>query len=139
MARVKIDVPDRFDFRTEFLVAIGQINPGNHMGNDALVALLNEAFLRFMEKKGFPDLIVDGLVVIQADLALINRAEMFRGDCLEVECAALDFTAHGFDFVCRVTRKPEGRETAIAKIGMLFFDLNTRKIGAVPEPFRRVC
>jgi 4-hydroxybenzoyl-CoA thioesterase len=137
MARVKIDLPDRFAFRTEFVVSIGQINAGNHMGNDALVALLNETFLRFMEHKGFPDLIVDGLVVINADLALINRAEVFRGDRLEVEGAAMDFTEFGFDFVCRVMRKATAEETALAKIGMLFFDLNSRKIGPVPAPFRR--
>ncbi len=139
MARVKIDLPDRFDFRTEFTVSIGQINAGRHMGNNALVALLNEAFLRFMEHKGFPDLMVDGLVVINADLALINRAEMFRGDRLEVEGAAVDFTTFGFDFVCRVTRKATGEETATAKIGMLFFDLKAHRIGAMPELFRRAC
>jgi len=51
----------------------------------------------------------------------------------------VDFNTYGFDFVCRVTRKPTGEETAVAKIGMLFFDLKAHKIGAVPEPFRRAC
>jgi len=60
MARVKINLPDHFDFSTEFKICIGHVNAAYHLGNDTLISLLNESFLRFLEYKGFPELIVDG-------------------------------------------------------------------------------
>jgi len=139
MARVKIDLPDHFAFSTEFRVTIGQVNAAYHLGNDTLISLLNESFLRFLEHKGFPELIVDGLAVVNADLTVIYKSEAFRGDVLKIEGAAVDLASERFNYVCRVTNTKTGKEVAVSRIGMVFFDLQRRKNVKIPDSFRQTC
>ena len=49
MARIKLDLPERFPFSTELRVRITDVNYGGHMGNDSLLGLLHEARVRFLE------------------------------------------------------------------------------------------
>jgi hypothetical protein len=39
MARVKIDLPDKFIFKTEIPIRINDINYGGHLGNDAVLSI----------------------------------------------------------------------------------------------------
>lgn len=136
MARVQIDLPQSFDLSVEVQVRMADVNAGGHLGNHCLIALLNEAHLKFMAAKGFPELLVDGLAFINSDLAVIYKSEAFYGDTLVIEVAAADFHKYGCDIVYRVTNKNTGKETAIAKTGMVFFDYQNRKIGEVPDRFK---
>ena len=137
MARVNIDLPDKFEFSTELEVRIADINAGGHVGNHLFVALLNEAHLKYMQFKGFPELIVDGRAMINTDLAVIYKSEAFYGNVLSIEVAAGDFTQYGLDLFFRVTNKNSGKVAATAKMGMLFFDYAERKIAEIPERFKR--
>jgi len=139
MARVEIDVPQEFDLCTEFEVHMADVNAGGHLGNQSLESLLNEAHLRLMKAKGFPDLVVDGLVTINKDLSVIYKSEVFYGDVLVFEVAVAGFHRYGFDLVHRVTSKGSGKVAAIARVGMLFFDLNERKVAEVPQRFKQAC
>ena len=139
MARVTIDVPEKFDLRTEFEVYMADVNAGGHLGNQSLVSLLNEAHLRLMKAKGFPDLVVDGLVTINKDLSVIYKSEVFYGDVLVFEVAVAGFHKYGFDLVHRVTSKSSGKVAAVARVGMLFFDLAERKVAEVPQRFKEAC
>lgn len=53
--------------------------------------------------------------------------------------AVAELNKYGFDYVYRITNKKTGKEIAVAKIGMVFFDLKTRPVAEVPEKFRQVC
>jgi acyl-CoA thioester hydrolase len=139
MARVTIDLPEKFDLSTEFEVYMADVNAGGHLGNQSLVSLLNEAHLRLMKAKGFPDLVVDGLVTINKDLSVIYKSEVFYGDVLVFEVAVAGFHKYGFDLVHRVTSKSSSKVAAVARVGMLFFDLNSRKVAEVPQRFKQAC
>ncbi len=138
MARVKIDLPERFEFSAEFEVRMADINAGGHMGNHLFVALLNEAHLKYMQFKGFPELMVDGKAMINADLALIYKSEVFYGDILSIEVAAGDFNRYGLDLFFRVTSKNSGRVAAIAKMGMVFFDYTERRVAEIPAKVKGI-
>jgi acyl-CoA thioesterase FadM len=98
--------------------------------------MLNEALLRFIKSKGFPDLVIDGLAFINADLAIAYRSEASHWDVLRIDVAVADFHKYGCDFVYRVTNKRTGKEVAVAKTGMLFFDYERNKTAEVPRIFR---
>ena len=51
MARVKINLPEEFDLCTRFQVRTADVNGGGHLGNNSLVALLNEAMIQFFKAK----------------------------------------------------------------------------------------
>ncbi|MBW2712135.1 MAG: thioesterase family protein [Deltaproteobacteria bacterium] len=136
MARVEIDMPDEFPFETELEVFSAFINAAGHMGNDSLVTLLNEARTRFMRASGAGKLLPTGTYLINADSALIYRSEAFYGDRLRFQVTATDFHKVGCDIVSRVTHAESGKEVALAKAGMIYFDNETHKVLHLPAEFR---
>ena len=138
MARVKIELPKLFDFDTEVQVSINDINAGGHLGNHSLVAILNEAHLRFLEAKGFPESVIDGRAFINSDLAIVYRSQAYHRDVLRIEVAVANFHEYGCDIFYRVTNNQTGKRVAVARTGMLFFDYERNKIAGVPEIFKSV-
>ena len=131
MARIKIALPDKFTFATTAFVRITDINYGGHMGNDALLSILHEARVQFLQQFGYAELDLAGKSLIMADVAIEYKGEGFRGDVLTIEMAAHDFTRYGFDLVYRVTNQDQ-KLIALAKTGMLCFDYNSRKVVSLP-------
>jgi acyl-CoA thioester hydrolase len=136
MARVRIDLPESFEFSTEVQVYVGSVNAANHLGNDALVGLLNEALLRFMSNKGFPNLVFDRCALMLVDQASIHKAEAFYGDVLRIDVAVGGVHKHGCDIFYRVSNAKDGNEIAVAKMGMLFFDLDKKRVAEIPGTFK---
>lgn len=131
MPRVKIDLPATFSFATTVTVRITDINYGGHLGNDALLSLLHEARVQFLQFYGYTELNVGGKSLIMADVAIEYKGEGFRGDVLTIQMAAHDFTKYGFDMVYRVTNQLQ-KLIAVAKTGMICFDYTTRKVVSLP-------
>ncbi|MDB5262334.1 MAG: hypothetical protein JWQ14_1615 [Adhaeribacter sp.] len=131
MPRVKIDLPATFSFATTVTVRITDINYGGHLGNDALLSLLHEARVQFLQYHGYTELNVAGKSLIMADVAIEYKGESFRGDVLTIQMAAHDFTKYGFDMVYRVTNQLQ-KLIAVAKTGMICFDYTTRKVVSLP-------
>lgn len=136
MARVKLDLPDAFVFTTEMSLRIGDINYGGHLGNDAALALIHEARVRFLKSNGFSELDVDGAGIIMSDSVIVYRSEAFYGETMVVDVAITDFARVGCDIVYRISDKETGREVVRAKTGIVFFDYDKRKTVAVPKAFQ---
>lgn len=135
MPRIKVNLPENFLFSTEIHVRITDLNYGAHLGNDALLGILHEARVRFLQHVGSME--VDratGKGHIMADVAIEYKGEAFHGDVLRIDMAANDFSRYGFDLVYWV-RNQDGREIARAKTGMLAFDYNTRKLLPLTEEY----
>jgi acyl-CoA thioester hydrolase len=135
MARVSIELPETFAFSTELDVLIQHINAGQHLGNEQLVALLNEARVRFMESLPMASSGIQRGAFINADLAVIYKAEAHYGDTLKIEVTADDFSKYGCDFIYRVTRVKDGAVVAIAKTAMLMFDYEKNCLKPTPDNF----
>jgi len=138
MARVKIELPREFIFKTEIPIRISDINYGGHLGNDAVLSITHEARLRFLKQHNFTELNVGGAGIIMVDAAVQYKAEGFYGDIIKVEIAVADITGVGCDIVYRCTNKNTGNLIAIVKTGIVFYDYNRKKIVSVPEKFRAI-
>ncbi|MDD3675596.1 MAG: thioesterase family protein [Thauera propionica] len=137
MARVRIELPDRFPFRTAIALLISHINYGRHLDNAQLLGLVSEARVRFLKSMGYTELDIEGVGIVVADAAVQYRSEAFHGETMVVEMAADDFSEFGCDLVWRLTDEASGREVARGKTGIVFFDYGERRKTAVPEGFRR--
>ena len=135
MARIKIELPDRFAFSTEVPIHIGLINYGHHLDNAALLSLASEARVRFFKSLGYTELDVDGVGIVVADAAVQYKSEAFHGEVLVFEMAPDDFNKYGCDLVWRATDKASGREVARGKTGIIFYDYQQRKATPVPAGF----
>lgn len=138
MARVEIALPEKFIFSTELDVLIQHINIGKHLANEQLIALLNEARVRFMRSRGLDQTLAGKHSFINADLAVIYKAEAKYADTLVIEMAAQDFNRYGCDFVYRVSRKQDSVLIAIAKTAMLCFDYEQGKLSEVTQDFAQL-
>ncbi len=138
MARVKLDLPEKFDFSTEISLRVSDINYGGHLGHDSILSLTHEARVRLLRKYGFTELNIDGPGLIISDAVIVYKSEAFYGETVQIEIAIRDFSKYGCDFVYKLTEKQAGREIARAKTGIVFFDYNERKVAYVPEKFRGI-
>ena len=136
MARTKLDLPDRFHYETEIPIRIGDINYGGHLGNDAVLAIIHEARVRFLGNYGWSEKDVDGVGIIMTDAAIVFKAEAFHGQVLVARVAAVDITRTGCDIVYQLADRTTDEEVARAKTGIAFFDYEIRKPVSVPGPFR---
>jgi acyl-CoA thioester hydrolase len=135
MARVKIELPKEFIFKTEIPIRISDINYGGHLGNDAVLSITHEARLRFLKQHNFTELNVGGAGIIMVDAGVQYKAEGFYGDIITVEIAVADITGVGCDIVYRCTNKNTGTVIAIVKTGIVFYDYDKKKVVSVPERF----
>ncbi len=135
MARVKIELPKEFIFKTEIPIRINDINYSGHLGNDAVLSIAHEARLRFLKQYNFTELNVGGAGIIMVDAAVQYQSEGLHGDIILVELAVTDITGVSCDFVYRCTNKNTGTVIAIVKTGIVFYDYNRKKIVSFPEKF----
>jgi 4-hydroxybenzoyl-CoA thioesterase len=133
VSRVSIALPETFQFTTELPVLISQVNSGNHLGNDALISLMNETRVRFTRRQGFLENdVARGLTMVNADLAVLYQSEAHYGEVLVVSIAAVNFHRCGYDFVYRLTDKDSGRAIAQGKTAHILIDAEARK--PISEP-----
>lgn len=136
MQRVKIDLPDIMDFMTELDVRIGDVNYGGHLGNAAVLVLLQEARVRFLARDGFSEKDAGGCGLIQADATIQYLSQARHGESLQVEVKIGQFDRLGFEMLYRMRAGKAGREVARARTGMLFFDYVRGRITRMPKAFR---
>ena len=138
MGRIKLDMPEKYPYRTEVTVRIGDINYGSHLGNDALLSIVHEARVRFLKNSEYSEADIEGVGIIMADVVIIYKSEGFYGDILTVDVAVGDFSKCGCDIFYRIVNKETDKEVARVKTGIVFFDYVSRKVVAVPAKFRKM-
>jgi acyl-CoA thioester hydrolase len=137
MARIKLDFPDKVLGTVEIPLRITDMNYGNHLGNDALVSILHEARVKWLNSMNYTELNVEGAGLIMGELVVSYLNESFYGDVLTVQLAAGDITGAGFELYYLVETNRNGKTINIAKArtGMVCFDYSTRKVIPIPEKF----
>ena len=137
MARIKLEMPAVYPFKTELTVRITDINYGGHLGNSNVLALIHEARVRFLKSFGYSEIDVEGYGTIMLDSVVIYKAQAFAGDVLQVEVAAGDFSRLGCDIFYRITKKESGAEVVLAKTSIAVFDYANQKRVSPPEAFAK--
>jgi len=134
MARLHLNLPDKFLYSTDITVRVSDLNYGGHVGNDTMLTLLQEARIQFYRTLGFKDETrFDGPVgQIIIDAAVQYKSESFLGDVLEIRIGAEDFTKFRFDLLYEVKNKSTGQEVARAKTGIACFDYSRRRVTSIP-------
>ncbi|MEI7801428.1 MAG: thioesterase family protein [Bacteroidota bacterium] len=138
MARVKLELPNHFHFKTEIPIRITDINYGGHLGNDSLLSILQEARVQFLKSINAMETDFFGAAMIMSDVAIVYKGEGFYGDVLLVEIAIAEITRVSFEMYYKVTEQKSNREIAQAKTGMVCFDYKNRKVIALPVEFKNL-
>lgn len=134
MPRIKLDMPDSYIFSTKIPIRISDINYGNHLANDALLSIIHETRLQFLNSLGYSELDVAGTGIIMGDVAIIYKSQAYYGDTLKIEIAVTGFSRKSCDFFYRIT-KDDGEIVALCKTGIVFFDYHQSKSVSIPDQF----
>jgi acyl-CoA thioester hydrolase len=138
MARVTLNLPEKFNFESEITIHISEINHANHVGGAGIMFLLNDARIQFFTKYGWNELDVEGLGIAMNDSVILYKSQAFHGEVLNVKVALTDFFLYGYDFIYLFTNKATGREVCRAKTGIIFFDYKKGTKAEVPPRFREL-
>ncbi|MFK7161768.1 thioesterase family protein [Marinospirillum sp. MEB164] len=134
MARIKLDFPEPVIFQTQIGLRISDINYGQHLGHDTLVSLLHEGRCQWLAQAGYTEINLDGCGLVVAELAVNYRAEGFYPQELTLELSLGELSSKGAEVYHRLSNA-QGDLLAIAKVGLVFFDYQTRRPVAVPAGF----
>jgi acyl-CoA thioesterase FadM len=75
MSRIKLQMPKTYQFSTTIGVRINDLNYGNHLGNDALLSIIHEARVRFLNSLGYTEIDVEGVGILMADSVIIYKSQ----------------------------------------------------------------
>lgn len=135
MQRIKISLPDSFEFSTNIRIRITDLNYGGHVGNDSFLSLIHEARQQFLNSHGYAELAIEGFGLIMSDMQIEFKKELNFSDEVTVSVAANGFDTYGFDifYLLELISADHKILVAKAKTGMLLYDYANRKLIQVPE------
>jgi acyl-CoA thioester hydrolase len=139
MPRLQLTPRSAYPFCTGLAVRVTDLNYGGHLGNDRILALLQEARVAFLAGHGWSEIDCAGTGLIMTDAAIQYRGEAFAGDELAIEVAMAEAARTGFRFFYRITRRGDEALIAVAETGMACFDYERRRVTALPDEVRRLC
>jgi len=138
MARIKIDIPEERLAEIQIPIRITDLNYGNHVGNDSLVSIIQEARVLFLAKGGFSELDVGGCGLIMSDLLVEYLHELFYGNQLTIGVYASDISKLSFDLYYEINTVRDNKTitAARAKTGMVCYDYSIKRVAVLPEKLR---
>ncbi len=141
MARIKIQLPEHFNFSCTIPIRITDINYGDHVGNDTILSIIHEARVQYLSSLGYSEMSFAGVGMIMADAAIEFKSELFYGDTVIASVTAGEISKIGFELfykleVIRQTQDDKKILVAAAKTGMICYDYEKKKIVAIPGEAR---
>lgn len=114
-------------------VRITDINYGNHLGNDAIVSIVHEARMMFLQQHQFTELNAGGISLIMSDLSVQFKNESYYGDVLGIEIFAAEISRVSFQLVYKIStvRNDKLLLIAIAATTMVGFNYEMKKVAAL--------
>jgi len=135
MARIKLILPEKFNFSTLIDIRITDINYGGHLGNDSVLGIIHEARIRFFADKGFSEGNIGGVGIIMTDVVIVYSSEGLYGDKLRIDVAVSGISNTGFDIYYRIINNANEKEIVKAKTGIVFYNYITKKVVRTPKIF----
>jgi acyl-CoA thioester hydrolase len=138
MARIKIELPEKFSFETIIPIRITDLNYGNHVGNDTILSILHEARVQWLEHFGYGELNFGGLGLIMSDVAIEFKNEIFYGERIIASVTASEFSKFSFEVYYKLEKESTDKRILVvsAKTGMVCYDYSAKKIAVIPEEVR---
>lgn len=138
MTRLKINIPQNLLASFVIPVRITDINYGNHVGNNAMVEIIHEARVQFLNKYGWTEFDTSGVSLIMSELSIEYKKEAFYKDELTVKVFSGEISAIGFDLFYSISAIRDGTIITIAhaKTGMICYNYQTKKVERIPEKLK---
>jgi acyl-CoA thioesterase FadM len=140
MARLKLQLPEKFLQSIFIPIRITDINYGNHVGNHAIVEIIHEARVQFLQEKNFTELEVAGTSLIMSEILVEYKNESFYKDTLRVDLYCGEISKVSFELFYKISTKRNQEEIliALAKTGMVCYDYQLKKVAPIPKELKYI-
>lgn len=123
-------------FTAHYVVTIGDINSGGHLGNDKALVIFQDGRIRFFKSLGLSEKnIGEGKGIIIVESAVKYHREVFLHDELEINIGVAEVAGKKFTLEYSVTRQSDNVQVLSGSSVFLAFDYQSRKVVNVPEDF----
>ena len=139
MARIKIDLPNTFQFTTQIPVRITDLNYGGHVGNDTVLSIIHEARMQFLHHYGYTEMDFGGTGMIMSDVGIEFKNELFYADKVKASVAIEEISKVTFAFYYKLEKETGNGFVlaATARTGMVCYNYQTKKMSPFPEEIKR--
>ena len=141
MPRLKLTLPENFfDVAITIPVRITDINYGDHVGNDALVSIIHEARMQFLQNFQYTELNIEGIGLIMSALQVEFKNESFYKDIIDVKIGAGEISKVSFELFYKLTTVRDKEHILIANAitTMVCYDYEFKKVVSIPEKFLKL-
>jgi acyl-CoA thioester hydrolase len=120
-------------------VRITDINYGKHLGHTALVGIFHQARVLFLAEHNFEELNIEGFGLILTNATYSYKREAFFNTKLLIKIGIGEYSKTRFNFIYQSTDLDSGKEIAIGKEEMAFFNYDRKKSAKIPLNFLKFC
>jgi len=132
---IEINLPSSYIFETTILIRIDDINYGNHLGNDVLLAYAHETRVQFLNELGYTELNIDGTGIIMTESAVKYLAEGHHGQTLNVKLAIEKTSDLVLGCTYVFTESQTKKEVARVFTKLVSFDYDRKKVRRFSSQF----
>jgi acyl-CoA thioester hydrolase len=135
MPKTKLREQPGYSFQYHTSLKIRDINYANHLSNDAVVGLINEARIDMFNKIGCTEgaLGDPGTGIVIADLVVNYKKQGYLGDEISIHSDIDEIEQKGFRIFYKIQRADE--LLVLAETGVVVYDYQAEKIATVPKVF----
>jgi acyl-CoA thioester hydrolase len=131
MSRVRIQMPESYAFETFRTLRVSDLNYGNHLGLDHLLALIHDVRFEYMGLEvGIENTFI---TIVDAQVSLLG--EGLHGDRLKFSMRFGNFKRSLCALYCKVENQTKDELLAHVKTHLVFRCMQTRKPCAIPRSF----
>jgi acyl-CoA thioesterase FadM len=123
-------------YSAEYVVTIGDINYGGHLGNERSLQIFHDARYRFLQSLGFSEMDIGngrGVIIVEATVHFLK--EILVHDVLETRVWLAECNERRLPMQYEVKRKTDGKVVLSGSTLLLAFDYQTHKVARVPAVF----
>jgi len=127
-------------FSSTYVVTIGDINYGGHLGNERALLIFQDARIRFLEHLGFAERNIGegvGIVVVESGCSYLRQ--VFLHEELDVHIEIEEMAGKKFTLRYTVFRGGDGEKVITGFTVILAYNYSLRKVVQLPEGFVQKC
>jgi acyl-CoA thioester hydrolase len=136
--RIKIEEPEKYFFSSLTKIKVSDLNYGNHLSNDKVLAFVHQARVELFQHWGYSEIDFGGSGVIMTDAAIVFLSEGKLNEEVRIEIGIRDLSRVGFDLCYRLVKTANGEQLALVKTGIVCFDYHIKKVVSVPNDVKDI-
>lgn len=139
MSRIQLSFPENvYIFETVMRVRSTEIDIGQQLRSEALVAMFSEARARFLYAQGLKEIDSNYLGILITDLATQYQSRARAREELLFEVGVTDLNQYGGDIVIKVTRMYDQSPIALGKFGFVCFNYITNSVTKLTNEMKEI-